>query len=569
MPKPAHFLIWALICVFCTQINQAQRGSNQNITTFADLHVHSSTKPFNSRNSVNKYNIWESIDHSCGSNAAERSPEIINGVVASMQKQSQSDLKQLARSNTRVVCVTISPLEHQFMNNSAYLNDKNKKATISCLTGVSPNQIFLQRREIDYFQEVLDNIEFIKKGENKPYYINGDAYTYMLLRTPADLDTVLNNPYKIGIVLNIEGGHALGHSLYTNLKITNVKDPQTKENEYERLLIDNILKLKGLKPIYDSRDDSLDIYLDVPIMYIGLAKTFPNGLGGTAQSLTQIQETYFSTPEEIGAPMTSVGSSVVAGLFSSGDGGRPIYIDIKHMSPQFREKYYREVSSSLATGGNTKITNISIIASHVGISGLPFTSGQDGSALYNRPDSDPNKNNNSFLSDWQQSLSKEDLKNIYDLKGLIGISLDKNTIGGTVGLKSIQNTQEGTVQRRQACLDLFLANVFKAIRVMSDEEKEDSLKYKVWNLICVGSDFDAMMNPLDVYASARNMPDLHSDIQRFLEDPQPIVPRVTGLEVPEIRRLMFGLKPAEIANKICSTNMVDFVRKFLEQQTIK
>ena len=170
-------------------------------------------------------------------------------------------------------------------------------------------------------------------------------------------------------------------------------------------------------------------------------------------------------------------------------------------------------------------------------------------AVYKKRD-ELSKNNNYYLSHWQQNMSSEDIRKIYHSRGLIGISLDKTVLAGETALAGINETLPHTVQRREACVKLLMANILTAIKVINDET--------AWDMIAIGSDFDEMIEPLDPYQSAEDLPQLAIDIERFLERPDAISDLFTE---EDIRDLMFDLTPAEITVKIMKRNAYDFIKR--------
>lgn len=503
---------------------QAQ-GENK---TFIDLHVNTSKKPFNSRSIGLKYGLWEPMFHECG-REEDRSKTVMQNIGEIVPKQSQSHLEALVKGNTRIVCLNLSPIEQQFIGTNSALTDKNKKKTISCVSGVNANQLFLRRKEIDYFKDLVENINFIEHFENKPYMINGFEYTFSLIRSQKELEEVSNDNSRVGMVLTVEGGHSLGHSIYINDGITDLK-------EYERLVLENIDRLKGARPLIDGSD----IYLDVPILWISLCKNYGNGLGGNANSLSKAQQSIYAKPEGVNAKETKLGVDVIERLISK-DRGRRILIDIKHMSLDFRTRYYKSLERSEILGDG-----IPVICSHCGISGVSKKN-----SLYKKRDED-SKNNNSYLNYWQQNLSAEDVGKIFLSKGLIGITLDKTVLGGQTALTEINETLPNTVQKRKACIKLLMANILKAIEIVGD--------VSAWDHIAIGSDFDEMIEPLDAYQTAEDLPQLAVDIQRFLERPEAINDLFSE---EKIRELMFDLTPTEITGKIMSLNAYNFISRHI------
>jgi microsomal dipeptidase-like Zn-dependent dipeptidase len=526
-------------CFFCLALASSSATAQDEFKTYVDLHVGSITRPFYTQDSIDgiKYNLWQNINNECG---VDKSPELIDKLGSLIPRFSQANFEEMARGNVRIFCVALSPIELQFLENNTYLTDKNKRATIACLTGVYAAHLLLRAKEADYFQVLIRQLFFIEKYEGQPYYINGKAYSYKIIRKQADIDSVLNNPYKLGVILTIEGGHALGHSVYIN-NIAEGTAPSGIDKEYQDLLSDNIARLKGNLPLAYTND----IYLNSSIFYVTLAKTFPNALGGTSLSFNRNQLNYIARPNGLYEASTSLGYKVIQDLVSEAKGVRKIIIDIQHMSLDFRKHYYDHVSRFSLMG-----TSLPIIASHTGISGLPWTS-----PLYKKKDDD--SKNTDYLNHWQQNLGKTDIDEIYSSQGIIGITLDKNVLGGALALNRINTAVPNSNRQRTACLELFLANVFKVIQTVN--------KKGAWDIVAIGSNFDAMSSPLDAYPTARHLRNLHADIQNFLDNPTAIAEDATGLSIQEINRLKFGYTGIEIADKILWRNSLNFLRKHFKE----
>ena len=497
-------------------------------STFVDIHINASKKPFNSRSAGLQYSLWEPMFHECG-NEDQRSKTVMQNIGGIVPKQSQSHFEALVKGNTRIVCLNLSPIEQQFINTNSSFSDKNKKRTVSCVSGVNANELFLRRKEIDYFKDLVENISFIKRFEDRSYVVNGFSYQFSLIRSRQQLNDIALDNNRLGMLLTVEGGHALGHSIYINDKITDLE-------EYKTLVLENVDRLKGASPLIDGSD----IYLDVPIMWISLCKSYNNGFGGNANSLSKVFQSIYNKPDGLNSKETKLGIEVIERLLSK-DKGRRVLIDIKHMSLFFRTRYYKSIERSEILGDG-----VPIVCSHCGISGLAKNN-----ALYRKRDED-SKNNNYYLNHWQQNLSSEDVGKIFLSKGLIGVTLDKTVLGGQTALTQINETLPNTVQRRRACVKLLLANILTIVNVVKDPS--------AWDYICIGSDFDEMVAPLDPYQTAEDLPQLAVDIQRFLERPEAINDLFSE---EDIRTLMFDLTPTEITSKIMSLNAYNFISRHL------
>ncbi len=522
------YILTSIILLYLLHSNNAAFAQGHK-NTYIDIHVNSSKKPFNSRSIGTKYSLWEPMFHECGTDA-QRSKSAMQQFGDIVPKKSQSNLEAMVHGNIRISCLNLSPVEQPFIGTNSVLTDKNKKKTIACIFGVDANQLYLRRKEINYFKDLVENINFVRRFEHKPYMINGFEYDFTLIRNREELEEVSKNINKIGMLLTIEGGHALGHSIYINDAITNLE-------EYKTLVINNIDRLKGAQPLIDGSD----IYLDVPIIWLSLCKSYRNGFGGLANSLNKAQQSIFSKVDGVNSKESKLGVEVIERLISKTE-GRRILIDIKHMSLDFRTRYYKTIERSEILGDG-----IPVVCSHCGISGLSKKN-----ALYKKRDED-NKNNNFYLSHWQQNLSSEDIGKIYGSRGLIGITLDKKVLGGQLAIAEINETLPNTVQRRRSCVKLLVANMLSIVKIIRDGT--------AWDMIAIGSDFDEMAEPLDSYKSAEDLPQLALDIQHFLERPEAIHNLFTE---EDIRELMFDLTPEQITAKVMTLNAYNFISRNID-----
>lgn len=519
----AKHIILLIVLLYCIQGTLIQA---QEIQSFVDIHVNCSKKAFNSRSTKVRYNMWEPMYHECGEEG-DRVKTVMQNFGDFVPKQSQSHLEALVKGHTRIACLNISPIEQPFIATNSVLTDKLKSKTIACISGIDANQLFLRRKEIDYFKDLVEHISFVERFEKKPYVVNGFEYDFTLIRNRKELEDIAKDPTKMGLVLTVEGGHALGHSIYINDGITDL-------NEYRDLVLENVDRLKGARPLIDGSD----VYLDAPVLWISLCKNYANGLGGNAVSLNKTQQSIFAKVEGANLKETKLGVEVMERLLSK-DQGRRILVDIKHMSLEFRARYYKSIERSEILGDG-----IPVVCSHCAISGLSKKN-----ALYKKKDDDT-KNSNSYLNHWQQNLCAEDISKIYASRGLIGITLDKSVLAGETALTEINQTLPNTLQRRKACIKLLMANMLTVVQVINDAT--------AWNILSIGSDFDELVEPLDAYPTSEDLPQLAMDIQRFLERPEAINDLFTE---EDIRELMFDLTPAEITNMIMSLNAYNFIRK--------
>lgn len=510
---------------------QAQEPRNPlpfNLRNFPyiDVHVHSSLKPFNSRN-VNQYSIWQEFDHDCDGELAKM---FVNGTKA-VPKTTQSHFESLVRGNVRVAYLSLVPLEKEMLH-LRFINERKKgTATFACVTGAAFDSIVSHKTTMHYYNDLVANIRYVEAGAQKPYIIDGQEYTYELIQTADQLRRLLSNPHRLGIVLNIEGGHALGVSL---------EEQDISHTEaYEQFYLANVDRIKGIKPLVDGVAQRL-VY---PILSLNLNHFFWNGLSGQARTFSNFKNIVFQQNKGVDAGITPLGEKVVKRLLDKNN-GRRILLDVKHMSLATRQWYYNYLDT-LRQQGDT----VAILSSHSSIAGLSWS---DKKFLQNDNNA---KLNNSYFHNWTLNLANEDILQIHQSKGLIGLILDKYRLMGDLTKKIVDATVEGSAQRRQAYAKVICLNIFACVQVVNLPT--------AWDIIAIGSDFDGMITPFETYTTSAEMPDLARDVYNFLQNPSDIFGVISQTEV---ERLMFGYTPERLIEKIMYTNALEFTLRNLPKK---
>lgn len=507
---------------------QSEKNFHVQIFPFTDVHMHAALKPFNSRH-VTKYNLWEQIDHNC---KGKLSNLFLNGS-KEVPKTSQCHFEGLVKGNVRLAYLSLTPLEKGMMDAKLLNEEKKGLQTMACVSGVENCKAVQKDEEINYYEDFVQNVEYVQEGEYQPYFIAGKSYTYEVARNGKHLKELLADPQKIAIVLNIEGGHTLGQSL-------EVKDV-SGTLAYENFYLANVDRLKGILPI---RNGSLE-YLQYPVLAMNLNHFFWNGLCGHARTFNSAQNFIFGAGKGVDGGMTALGEKVVARMLDQSE-GRRVLIDIKHMSLASRVWYY-DYLRDLREKGDT----VAIFSSHSTVAGLSMHSKE-----YLEKDN-KGKNKNSYLNTWTISLCDEDIREIYMSKGLIGIMLDKYKLIGELGKKAIEETVEGSNQRRKLYVKIIWANAFTCIKAVGESA--------AWDIVSIGSDFDGMIVPFETYPRANEMVDMANDLLAFLREPEDIFNLFTK---EEIKKLMFDFSPEEIMKKFMYENGMNFAVRNLDKNTV-
>jgi len=200
-------------------------------------------------------------------------------------------------------------------------------------------------------------------------------------------------------------------------------------------------------------------------------------------------------------------------------------------------KWYYNYLQELREKGDT----VGIISSHSNIAGIPMDSKQ-----YSSKDK-KGKNKNAYLNLWTIGLSDDDIREIHLSKGIIGIMMDKYRLMGEKAKKAVDKTIPGSAQRRKLYAKIIWANIFECIEAVD--------KKSAWDIVAIGSDFDGMVTPFEIYPRANEFPDMTVDLLAFLKAPEAIFDLFSK---EEIERLMFGYSPEEIIRKVMSENGLNF-----------
>lgn len=509
---------------------EAQNQQDFYVTSFpyTDVHMHSALKPFNSRH-VNDYNIWEQIDHNCKGKMANL---FVNGS-KEVPRTSQCHFEGLIEGNVQLGYLSLTPLEKGMMD-ARLLNEKKKGlATISCVSGVENDSITEKEQVLNYYEDLVQNIEYVREGEKVVYYKSGKAYTYEVARNGQHLRELMADPYKIAVVLNIEGGHSLGHSLEN--------EDVSHTLSYEQFYMTNLDRIKGIKPLRDCAADMMEY----PVLSMNLNHFFWNGLSGHARTFSGLQTFVFGGTKGVGEPITPLGEKVIKRMLDRSE-GRRILVDVKHMSIPARKWYYNYLETLRAEGDT-----VGIISSHSTVAGISWED-----EAYLAKDK-KGKNKKSYLNLWNISLCDEDVRQIHLSKGIVGIMLDKYRLVGEEGKKLLKDAIPGSSQSRKLYAKILWANIFECIEAVDDKS--------AWDIIAIGSDFDGMIVPFESYPRSNEMPELAKDLLGFLQEPEALFDLFTK---EEVEKLMFGYSPEELLRKVMFENGYEFAVRNLNSNSI-
>ncbi len=509
-----------------TEPAKAPAPVNDPIRVF-DMGVYSTQKAFKSRK-VKRHSMWERIEHDCGLDLEEIPIELTNAFQG-ITRYNQSSIYDLVRGNVKISNQVISPTERQFMH-SPFLTPGSSSKIFGCLSGMSYREENFILNNVDYFDLVLTNLDYLQEELQYSYHKNGRTYDAMLIRNRDNLSTVLNDPTKVGFVISIGGGHSLGNYLY-------IEQNQVDTDEYQNIVLKNVNRLKGATPL----DEDDKRYLDIPIFSINFGNYFADGLSGKTARFSLNEEEAFKRPTTIDDDITELGQKVVLTMLDQKQ-GRRILVDIGGMSLRGREWYYKHVKTQ-----RYRKDSIPIIATGVGISGLSIKDNAYGRA-----------EKREVLNHEATNLSRQDLMAIVQSRGLVGLSLERDRLMGKELQRRYDESIPNSADRRRIAVEALAGNICKAIHMSNSIE--------AWDMLCISSQFDTHARHIDVFNSSDDMVVLYRDLLEFFENPRDI----QGLySIKEIKNFMYNYSAKEVVDKIMYQNAMRFLYKHLPQTKLQ
>lgn len=466
---------------------------------YVDIHCHPTMKPFgksfsnNGQSGHNNFNRKkkDSIWHY---NPPSFFDKVLNQLLK-VTKFSQSDLSSCSYGNMGVICASLYPIERNFCRNklgTGIVGDLPQ----DFVTGFGINRINAIQAfdSASYCSDLQKEYDFLKELDNSFITLtDGRKYKYKLVRSYTEMDSVVKDNSKeystIAVIITIEGMHALGCGIDGNASLTSLE--------------------KSIKTLKD---------WEYPPFFVTFAHHFYNELCGHAESLSGILKSICDQSYGINTPFSSLGLDVLRMLLDEGNGKR-ILIDIKHMSEASRNQYFDIVRSDYAM-------KIPIIVSHGCVQGTPGK--------------DAHKFNTSLIN-----FSDKEIVEIAKSGGLFGIQLDERRIGSD---KMIKYARSFT--KRSKVLYYWAELVWNQIQHIA--EVLDANGLYAWNNICLGTDYDGIVDPINGYWSHEDMPDLETHLLMHAHNYLKRNPALSQLN---------KIHEEEIVAGIMSSNAVEFFKK--------
>lgn len=527
----------------------------------SDLHTHPSLKPYNNRTEANNtfQNIWNGV---IGRDSYfYKISGLLRKEIKETVRDSQSNLNEFISGDIQTAAMVIHPIERGWFMRPRkkrrrfwkwairkILGKKGLPYLAATLTGIPLKRAekYISDAEqllpVDYYDsETYPEYEYIIDQQRfdgswgHPYQVVKDHSSYIASRDKGE----------IPLFLSIEGGHSL----------TSIPDGSILRKEYNELnnseldhldksLTSNIVRIKG------GGGDKSFSENHTPI-YVTLVHMFQNFLSGHSRSYMQGKmfapgmEDLLDQVTALNTGLTDLGRKAIDLLTSTENGSR-ILIDVKHLSVKARNEYYQIA----------KQNKIPIIGSHIALAGV--------SKFPEYPRDPRSESDDHYFSRWSINFSDEDVRAVDESDGILGLALHEGRMPGGKALKTIKEIKkkickgkhlEETLRREY--MRLVMSNIFQIISVINHK--------RAWSRIMIGSDYDGIMNPFDIYPKTSYFQRFIYDLQAYLENPFDLIiyknDKETTLKIGQIKELMFGLTPEAIADMIAIKNFENFIER--------
>jgi len=465
--------------------------------TIADLHCHPTMKPygrsFPNAIAASDPHFFHCIYHYDNRPFVLRLTNKLFGIT----KFSQANMLALKKGGVGLIYASLYPFEKGFAPKTALPGDL-VSAGVNLVTGIGLERIHsIQNPANGYFEDLLKEYAFLKAMDGQIIEIGGENIKYVLLKNFNQLSVSDPNVFTIYIGLSFEGAHAF---------YNNFADIGLDSDEVEASLLSNVEKVKRFEH---------------PPLFITFAHHFYNGFCGHAASLTDFPVRLIANQRHmLGAGLNSLGRRMIKSLLDTSNGKR-ILIDIKHMSIKAREEYFQLLDAEYQGA------NIPLIVSHGAVSGRE-------------------EQYNVFLSA-DINFSDAEIVRVGKSRGLFGIQLDERRIASSHEI-DVFKSKLGR-ERILTNAALFVWRQIHYIAVLLDINL-----LPAWDVQCLGSDNDGIVNPIDGIWTSEDFGLLRKYLlphaQEYVANPD------YHMDLPE------NLISAEmIVEKFMATNMITFLRR--------
>ena len=484
-----------------------------------DLHCHPGMHSFgksfdkvpgqNSTNRNDKNSIW----HYNPPTAADR---LLQRTVG-LSKFSQSDFTTLSYGGVRCVCASLYSVEQGFVDLNILGKSEAADVFLNLVSSLGQKRINFLQQNKDYFADMENEYNYYLQLNNKTIHFKDGARKYVLVKNYAHLTQLMNTePAEtdvevIYVIITIEGMHDLnaGNGLPPN------------ETEVMR----NLARMKAW---------------DYKPFFVTFAHHFYNELCGHAESLSDVLQDFLTRQEPgMNTGFTPLGFKVLKGLLNEDDGR--IYIDIKHMSALARQQYIHFLKTEHADAYQRK--ELPVIISHGACNGKMSAA---------NPNPTPGLElTASRMYDKDINFYDEELIEVKRSGGIIGLQLDERRIASRQYKQSLRKVFASANRRMHSNSKMLWNNIQHIVQLL---DKHDLF---AWDCIGIGSDYDGVIDPINMFWTAEQMDDMVQYIERhafnFFNDPE-----------TRLKNSFNKIEPAEVVDRIFYHNSMEFFSRYFK-----
>jgi microsomal dipeptidase-like Zn-dependent dipeptidase len=471
---------------------------------YFDLHCHSALKPFGK--SHNRVPIGQNSTYRNHSNSIWRydPPTLLDKLInylLHLTKFSQANFTSMVKGGVRVVCASLYPIERGFFDN-AIKNEFLRDMASNFATGVGKKRVDAVQQMNDYFKDLELEYHFYRQLNKKVIKLPEGQFTYQLVRNQGEIEALQKNQNgkttTIAVVLSIEGMHVLNSNL--------LQAPD------EKAFLARVQQIKQWH---------------TPPFFVTLAHHFWNHLCGHAESFTALVKKKVDQSEGLNTGLTPLGKKVIHALYDKSNGQR-ILIDVKHMSVLARQEFYGLLET------DPTYSQIPIIVSHGAANGLlsPTQRQHGGSAVADK------------LNPVDINFFNDELVRIANRKGIIGLQLDERRIVNQKTLKATKSsTKRAKIMHYRS--ELLWYQIQHILEVL------DSEGLFAWDCIALGTDFDGIIDALNGFWTAEELPYLADFLERHAYN---------HMKNAQFKVAANKIDADEIVDRVMSSNGRNFLR---------
>jgi hypothetical protein len=449
-----------------------------------------------SRNRFHKTSLWRY-------DLPDWSDKLLN-YLGGLTRFSQSNGHSLARGGVGIICASLYPLEKGFANNEIG-NDVLSDLLLNFATGLGDARIDHLQEMPEYFKDLSREYEFYRQCNGYVVRLPEGRFRYQLVSDYTTIETIGKTDsdiHTIYIILSIEGLHVLNTGL-----------------EFEPDPEEVLQLLRRIKQ------------WEYPPFFITIAHHFWNHMCGHAPSLSGLVREKTNQTRGMGTGITQLGRQVIAEMLSE-DVGTRILPDLKHMSGKARQEFY-----TLRTSGGLGSKDFPLLISHGACNGLQsYHNPRPGSLTTSR-----------LMNPLEINFYDSEIIELAKSGGIIGLQLDERRIASREALANIKHSMF-----RHKIMHYRSELLWRQVQHIAEVLDREGLF--AWDCMAIGSDFDGIIDSLNGFWTAEELPFLADFLERHAFN----YLKTASWNVPENK-----ITADEVIHRIFSSNGHSFLRKYL------